>query len=362
MKFYSLVAGVALLLTSSLSFGQTGTVRGFVYEKETGEPVLFTTVVLEGTSIGAATDYNGFFSIPKIPPGDYTLLVSSIEFDSLRVPVTITANQIVSKSLYLEKRLVKIQEVDVSAKRENVKTQTQVSTISVTPREVSLLPSVGGEPDIAQFLQIVPGVIFTGDQGGQLYIRGGSPIQTKVLLDGATIYNPFHSIGLYSVFETDIIKSADVYTGGFNAEYGDRISAVIDIKTRDGNKNRLGGKISASPFLASATLEGPLMKMRERGSSISFLLNSKISYLDRTSPSLYSYVGKDGIPFSFYDYYGKLTFSTNSGSKLNLFGFHHKDIARFNDISNLEWIRQQFRGGSGAGKGSHLRQSRLYGL
>ncbi|GIV34520.1 MAG: TonB-dependent receptor [Chitinophagales bacterium] len=331
--------GILFLLCMSASyasFSQTGTLRGFVYEKETGEPVLFTPVVLEGTTIGTTTDYNGFFSLPKIPEGSYTLLISSLEFDSLRVPITITAGQVLSQSLYLEKRLIKLKEVDISASRENATTQTQVSTIAVTPKEVSLIPSVGGEPDITQFLQIIPGVIFTGDQGGQIYIRGGAPIQTKVLLDGATIYNPFHSIGLYSVFETDLIKSADVYTGGFNAEYGDRISAIIDIKTRDGNKNRLSGKVAASPFLASATLEGPLMKPKERNSSLTFLLNSKISYLNRTSPTLYSYANKDGLPFSFYDYYGKLTLSTNSGSKLNLFGFHHKDDARFRS-SDFEW-------------------------
>ena len=80
-------------------------------------------------------------------------------------------------------------------------------------------------------LTVQPGVIFTGDQGGQIYIRGGSPVQNKVLLDGMIVYNPFHSIGLFSVFDTDIIRTADIYTGGFNAEYGDRISSIMDIKT-----------------------------------------------------------------------------------------------------------------------------------
>ena len=90
--------------------------------------------------------------------------------------------------------------------------------------------------------------MFTGDQGGQLYIRGGAPIHNVVLLDGMILYNAFHSIGLFSVFDTDVIKTADVYTGGFNAEYGGRISSVVDIKTRDGNKKRLAGKVAASTF------------------------------------------------------------------------------------------------------------------
>jgi len=316
---------------------QTGTLRGFLYSKETGEPVIFTTVVLEGTAYGAATDHNGLYSITKVPAGEYMLKVKSIEYDSLRVAVTVKENQIVTKTLYLEKRTVKIHEVDVSAKKEEAKTETRVSTLTVTPREVELIPSIGGEPDIAQFLQIMPGVIFTGDQGGQLYVRGGSPVQTKVLLDGVTVYNPFHSIGFFSVFETDILKSVDVYTGGFGAEYGDRMSAVIDVKTRDGNKNRLAGKAAANPFLAKGILEGPLMKMKESGSSITFLLNTKFSYLDKTSPTLYSYVEGGEIPFRFNDYYGKLSFNTSSGSKLNLFGFHFRDQAQYRQAADYEW-------------------------
>ncbi|HXH20295.1 MAG TPA: carboxypeptidase-like regulatory domain-containing protein [Chitinophagales bacterium] len=337
MNFPGGLLCIFLTAVSFFSFAQTGTIRGFLYSKETGEPVLFTTVYLEGTGFGSTTDHNGFFSIAKVPVGDYTLAVRSIEYDSVKVQVSVKENQIVTKSLYLEKRTVKIREVDVSARREEAKSNPQVSTVKVTPKDIELIPSVGGEPDIAQFLQIIPGVIFTGDQGGQLYVRGGAPVQTKVLLDGVTVYNPFHSIGLYSVFETDIIKSVDVYTGGFNAEYGDRLSAVIDIKTRDGNKNRLAGKVSANPFLAKGILEGPLMKLKETGSSISFLLNTKISYLDKTSPKLYSYVDEDGIPFSFRDYYGKISFNTGSGSKLNLFGFRFNDKAMLNNVSDFEW-------------------------
>lgn len=331
-----LLCVVSVLIFSS-AYSQTGTLRGFLYSRETGEPIIFTTVFLEGTAYGATSDHNGLYSISKVPAGDYILIVKSIEFDSVRVPVTVKKEQIVTQSVYLQKRTIRISEVDISAKKEEAKTETKVSTLTVTPKEIELVPSVGGEADIAQYLQIIPGVIFTGDQGGQLYVRGGAPVQTKVLLDGVTVYNPFHSIGLYSVFETDILKSVDVYTGGFGAEYGNRLSAVIDVKTRDGNKNRLAGKVAASPFLAKGILEGPLMKLKESGSSISFLLNTKISYLNKTSSTLYSYTDAGEIPFSFNDYYGKLSFNTSAGSKLNLFGFHFKDKARFSGVSDYEW-------------------------
>ena len=125
------------------------------------------------------------------------------------------------------------------------------------------IPSFGGQPDLVQALQVLPGFISTGDQGGQLYIRGGSPIQNKVLLDGMIVYNAFHSIGLFSVFDSDVIANADVYTGGFGAKFGGRISSVMDIKTRDGNKMKTQGRVGASPFGAKLTLEGPLKKLND---------------------------------------------------------------------------------------------------
>ncbi len=141
--------------------------------------------------------------------------------------------------------------------KEQAKSEVQISKLSVTAKQIRSLPSAGGQADIAQYLTVLPGVVFTGDQGGQLYIRGGSPVQNRILLDGMTIFNPFHSIGFYSVFETELIRNVDVLTGGFNADYGGRISAVVDVKTREGNRKRLAGLVSGSPFLAKAMIEGP---------------------------------------------------------------------------------------------------------
>jgi hypothetical protein len=317
----------------------TGTVRGFVYLKETGEPQLFTNVILKGTTIGNATDVNGYFSITKIPPGSYTLMIASgLGYDTLQENFTVKAGEIVNKKLYLVKSNVKLREIEISAEQAEKQTETRVSVNKIDPIVIKKLPTVGGEPDLAQYLQVLPGVIFTGDQGGQLYIRGGSPIQNKVLLDGMVIYNPFHSIGLFSVFDADIIRNADVYSGGFGAEYGGRISSIMDITTRDGNKKRVGGKLAVSPFGAKVLAEGPLKKLKEgSNNSISFILSAKTSYLPTTSKALYSYIDKDGLPFSFNDYYGKISFNSNNGSKLNIFGFNFNDRVNYKALQEMKW-------------------------
>lgn len=330
---------VFFIVFSTGIFAQVGTIRGFVYLKDSGEPVLFTNVVLKGTTIGNSTDVNGYFSITQVPPGNYTLMIAStLGYDSLQENITVKAGDIITKKLYITKSDVKLKVIEISAEQEAKQTETQVSVNKIDPITIKKLPSVGGEPDLAQYLQVLPGVIFTGDQGGQLYIRGGSPIQNKVLLDGMIVYNPFHSIGLFSVFDADIIRNADVYSGGFGAEYGGRISSIMDITTRDGNKRRVAGKIAVSPFGAKVLAEGPLIKQKEDSkATASFILSAKTSYLPTTSKLLYSYVDTAGLPFSFNDYYGKVSFNTSNGSKLNLFGFNFNDKVSYKSVQDMRW-------------------------
>jgi len=328
-----------LLLIASLAIAQIGDIRGFVYDKDNGEPVLFATVYLSGTSYGATTDVNGFFNIAKVPVGTYTLTCTYVGYDSTGVSLELKAGRIVNQSLYMTQSSTQLTEVKVTAKKEEARSDVRVSSIKVTAKDIKSIPGTGGQADLAQYLQVLPGVIFTGDQGGQLYIRGGSPIQNKILLDGMTIYNPFHSIGFFSVFETEIIRNAEVLTGGFSADYGGRVSAVIDITSRDGNKKRFGGLIGANPFQANVLLEGPILKLdEETGTSASFILTGKHSYLERTSKSLYTYIDSTGLPFGFTDIYGKMSLSGNkTGSKLNIFGFNFRDNVGISNTSDLNW-------------------------
>ena len=328
-----------LLLSSLLLFSQNGTIRGFVYDKSTGEPVIFTNVYLYQTSFGSSTDVNGYFIITKVPVGDYTLVVSYLGYDTLRIPVSISGAEIISKQLYIQESAITLRTIDISAEYQEAKTETKTSVVKITPKDISQIPSIGGQPDLAQYLQVMPGVVFTGDQGGEIYIRGGSPIQNKVLLDGITVYKAFHSIGLFSVFETDIIRTAEIYTGGFGAEYGGRISSVMDITTRDGNRQRFAGKIGASTFGANLLLEGPFKRQQEgQGTSAGFILSAKGSYLEQTSQTLYNYVDTAGLPFNFFDLYGKISVQAGNGSKINFYGFHYRDkVDNYQSLSDFNW-------------------------
>jgi len=316
---------------------QVGTVRGTIYDKDTGQPVGFATVQFEGLTIGASTDMNGFFSISNVPAGTQRIMVSFIGLESYSAEIQLKKGEILYQNISLGAGN-SLDEVTISGKKTQAKTEVQVSKLTVTPKQIRSLPSAGGQADIAQYLTVLPGVIFTGDQGGQLYIRGGSPVQNRILMDGMTLYNPFHSIGFFSVFETELIRNVDVLTGGFNADYGGRISAVVDVKTREGNRKRLAGLVSASPFQAKAIIEGPIVPLKsEGGSSISFVLTGKQGLINSIDKKLYGYVNDSvGIPFDYRDVYGKLSLMAGNGSKLNLFGFNYTDGVDF-PITDFSW-------------------------
>lgn len=355
MKLNKILSVIVFLVLTANAFAQ-GTIRGFVYDEKTGEPVIFTNVFLKGTTMGSATDVNGFYSITKVPAGSYTLMVTSLGYDTARASITIKGNEIISQKLFIKEAMIQMATFNISAEKTEATTEVKMSVTKVTPKEIQSMPSIGGDPDLAQYLQVLPGVTFTGDQGGQLYIRGGSPVQNKVLLDGMIIYNPFHSIGLFSVFDTDIMRNADVYTGGFSAQYGGRVSSIMDITTRDGNKKRLSGKLSASSFGGKILLEGPLQKEKKiGGGSSSFVVSAKHSYLEQSSKMYQSYfkslssenargIDTTGLPYNFTDIYGKVSFNGENGSKFNLFGFNFKDGVNFSDQSNIAW--SSFGGGS----------------
>lgn len=328
------------IVITTLVSAQTGSIRGFVYDKTTGEPMMLTNVMIENTQIGTTTDVNGYFVLSKIKTGNYSIKVTSLGYETVILPIQIEKNKVHALKIDLSPSATELEAVEIRGIQELARTESQVSIEKITSQDIQQMPSIGGQADLAQYIQVLPGVVFSGDQGGQLYIRGGSAIHNKVLLDGMVVYNPFHSIGLFSVFETDIIRNADVYTGGFSAQYGGRISSVMDITTKDGNKKHFAGKLAASTFGANLLLEGPIINKPTY--TLSYILSAKNSYLSRTSTSIYSYMNKE-LPYDYLDLYGKLTLSTDNGSKINFFGLNFTDkVNQYEAIADFNWSNKAF--------------------
>ena len=339
MNLRKYILFVCFFLVGVLAVAQNAVIKGFTYDESTGESLPYCTILLMGTSYGALSDVSGAFLINKIPAGTYTVKVSLLGYVDLLDTVEVSGNATITKRYSISPNSQTLDAVQIVGENTRKEQETRTSVISVTPKDMSKMPAIGGQPDFAQYLQVLPGIISTGDQGGQLYVRGGTPVQNMLLMDGVILFNPFHSIGIFSVFDMDIMSSADVYTGGFGAEFGGRISSVMDIKTRDGNKKRLSGKVDVNNIGGQLLFEGPLLKLKEnRKTSISFILSGKGSYLQQSSKFFYPYVkNEDGLPYNFWDLYGKVTLATQNGSRWNIFGFNYDDRVKYSSVANYGW-------------------------
>ena len=339
MNLRKYILFVSLFLSGVLAVAQNAVIKGFTYDESTGESLPYCTIQLMGTSFGSLSDVSGAFLINKIPAGTYTVKVSQLGYIDLFDTVQVSGNATITKRYSISPNSQTLDAVQIVGENTRKEQETRTSVISVTPKDMSKMPAIGGQPDFAQYLQVLPGIISTGDQGGQLYVRGGTPVQNMLLMDGVILFNPFHSIGIFSVFDMDIMSSADVYTGGFGAEFGGRISSVMDIKTRDGNKKRLSGKVDVNNIGGQLLLEGPLLKLKDdRKTSISFILSGKGSFLDKSSKAFYPYVkNTDGLPYNFWDLYGKVTLATRNGTRWNIFGFNYDDRVKYSSVANYGW-------------------------
>ncbi len=210
-------------------------------------------------SLGAYTDDDGIFPFDKMEAGTYEIKASYYGYDTTVETIVVTAGKIKTLQIVLHDDIRATEEVVITSEKlgKIEKTELKTSVTEITPEQVKIIPSVGA-PDLAQYLQVLPGVVFNGGPGGQLFIRGGTPIQNMVLLDGMVIYSPFHSLGLFIVFDIDYIRTTDVYTAAFPAKYGGRVSSIMDIKSRNGSLKQFHAKVNANPFSAGILLEGPL--------------------------------------------------------------------------------------------------------
>ena len=327
------------MLLATVVNAQPQMLRGFVYEKSNGAPIPYANIVVEGEDRGTITNLDGYFQLSDLPVGEVQVKVSFLGYETVSETVRIYINKPNTIKVYLDEGSQMLNTVDLNIERAEKKVKVNTAVVNLNPKAIETF-SAGGDPDLMKAISVLPGVVTTGDQGGQLYIRGGAPIQNLVLLDGMIIYNPFHSIGFFSVFDTDVLQSAKVYTAGFGAEYGSRNSSVMDIRTRDGNRSETTGKLYSSTYMSKLLVETPLGKKDKNGlANNSLFLSGKTSYLRQSAPIFYPYVETrfGGLPFTFNDIYGKFTTQSKGGSKLSAKAFNFSDAVMLDSAQGIQW-------------------------
>lgn len=331
---------LALLLGSLSVTAQDGkkfTINGYVEDQSSGEKLIGVNVYDARTFKGTTTNAYGFFSI-TLPSDTIALTASFVGFPTQTQTVYLDRDMTINFNLDPS---VSLKEVEIVASQtEQIQEKTQMSTIDVSMDKVKNLPVLLGEKDIIKTIQLLPGVQSGGEGTSGLYVRGGGPDQNLILLDGVPVYNASHLFGFFSVFNPDAINSVQLIKGGFPARYGGRLSSVLDIRMKDGNKKEFHGEGSIGLVASKLTLEGPIIKDKT-----SFIISGRRTYIDLLAqPFIIAAGRRNGETirggYYFYDVNAKINhkFSETSRLFLSTYVGNDKAYARYED----QWMNDGY--------------------
>lgn len=354
---YTLPVVAKVILLSASGFFATSAhsqelaaLDGFITDASNGETLISANIILDGTLRGATSNLSGYYAISGIEPGTYTVRYSYIGFNTVTREVVLAAGESVRLDVELATTEEVLEALEISADRITEGEQRSIGVSQIGVATIQQLPQVF-EPDVFRSLQLLPGVAQSSDYSSGLYIRGGDPAQTLILLDRTKIYNPSHVFGFFSTFNTDAIKDVRLYKGGFPANYGGVLGSVLDIQNKDGNRRETHGKLSVGLLASRAFAEGPY----SRGSWMVAVRRSTLE------PILAALQSIDAVPraFYFYDFNGKINLDASQNDKLSLSFYTGSDYLRSAFTEGIE-IKLRYGNRTVAGSWVHLWSNQFF--
>ena len=247
---------ISFLLAAVLYAQEDGRIRGFVRDSLNGEALAYSNIIIKELNRGTTTNERGYYYFNGVRVNVYTLLVSYVGYQTKEIQLYIAPNKTTQVDIELIPKDIQLNEIEKIGQAVDLSKETNISIERIDSKKLERLPK-SVETDLIRSLQFIPGVKSTGDASAKYYVRGGSSDQNLILMNGVTIYNPFHALGLFSVVDPDMINSIEFYKGAFNAKFGERISSVLNVVTKDGNNKKAGLTTSASFLSGKLLFETP---------------------------------------------------------------------------------------------------------
>ena len=347
MKF-SAVLFILLLIPAA---AQAATISGFVTDQSTGEFLLSANVFLSNTALGAVSNENGYYAVAGIPAGTYVLVVSYVGYETYRDTLSLGAEEYLRRDVGLVPAVLIGEATVVEADRNRDERLTQPGFVALQAAALKELPAIG-ETDLLRSLQLLPGIQASSDISSGLYIRGGGPDQTQILLDQIPLYNPSHAFGFFSIFNPEAIKDMRLHKSAYPAIYGGNLGAVLDVTNRDGNRNNLHGSGGISLVSMRTMIEGPLGKG-------SFMVSGRRTYLEPILAYIRTRV--EDIPgYYFYDVNAKINQNLSKSDNLVLSGYFGRDDLSL-ETSENNLFRVRWGNSAVTSKWTHLFSPTLFG-
>ena len=320
-----------VLLIFSISFtswaqNKKYTISGYVKEKGSLESLPGVTVYIPSIDKGIVTNGYGFYSI-TIDSGTYEIIYRYVGFDGIKK--TISLHEDIQLDQLLSESTTQLEEITVSAELlEKESKNSQMSLIKVTSKNIQDIPALFGEKDALKTLQLLPGVQSGSEGNNALYVRGGGPDQNLFILDDATIYNASHIFGFLSIFNGDALKTIELYKGGFPARFGGRLSSVVNMGMKDGNKEKTHGKIKIGLLSTSGLIEGPISKGKT-----SYLVSARQAHAGFIASALSKTPNESNSAY-FYDVNAKINHEFSKTDKIYLSGYFGQDRFTYKESHN----------------------------
>ncbi len=321
----------SLLLLLSLSIGLLAqaqpakriSLSGYVKDASTGEALIGANVYVKESFKGTSTNVYGYYVL-NLEPGTHTIAMSFIGYEDFLT--TLTVDKDLKLNIEAKSKAIQGKEVEVIGNRTGENTEdTRMGTMDLDVQRLNTLPALLGEVDILKTIQFLPGVASNGEGSSGFYVRGGGPDQNLILLDDATVYNASHLFGFFSVFNADAVKNIELIKGGMPANYGGRISSVLDINMKDGNDKSFHAQGGIGLISSRLTLEGPIVKDRS-----SFIVSGRRTYIDvLTKPLINPESGFSGSGYYFYDLNAKASYTLSDKDRFFLSGYFGRDVFDF---------------------------------
>ena len=308
------------------------TVSGFVNDNENGESLIGVNIIVKENLIGTVSNTYGFYSL-TLPEGNYEISFKYIGFENFNQKINL--NQNISLNVDLKTSSTKISEVTILAE-ETLVERTQTSIVEVPIQQIKNIPALLGEVDVLKAIQLLPGVQSGGEGTSGFYVRGGGPDQNLILLDGVPVYNASHLFGFFSVFNADAIKNVRLTKGGYPARFGGRLSSVLEIDMKEGNRKQIEGEGSLGIISSKLTLQGPIIKDKS-----SFIISGRRTYIDILAQPFIR-KANDGNPsgYYFYDLNTKLNYKFSEKDRVYLSAYLGEDRFYLSQSENENFVDQ----------------------
>ncbi len=337
-----------------ISKAQRFTINGYVKDSLTGESIIGATISVNGQSRGVASNQYGFYAL-TLDQGTYSLSVSHVSYVGRTISMELNNNQSFNFEL-LSRSAANAEVVVFSRRRDGNVKNAQMGKVDLTMDQIRNVPAFMGEIDLLKVLQLLPGVRNAGEGNAGFYVRGGGPDQNLILLDDAVVYNTGHLFGFFSIFNSDAIKNVTLIKGGMPANYGGRLSSVLDIAMKDGNMNKLQMDGGIGLIASRFSIQGPIKKNKS-----SFILSARRTYADAlVKPFVKKTSAFYGSGYYFYDVNAKVNYRFSEKDRVYLSGYFGRDVFDFNNKERSFKTHIPWGNSTGTLRWNHVFNRRLF--